>query len=86
MSPKAKEYTERINVFFKPEQLERIKIEADKIGISVSAYIRIVVLNVVKWELVRCKDCVFRDDRDGMCEHVQQVRDPDWYCADGEMR
>lgn len=37
-------------------------------------------------ELVRCKDCVFRDDRDGMCEHVQQVRDPDWYCADGERK
>ena len=35
-------------------------------------------------EVVRCKDCVFRDNRDGMCEHVQQVRDPDWYCADGE--
>jgi hypothetical protein len=37
-------------------------------------------------EIVRCKDCVFRDNRDGMCEHVQQVRDPDWYCADGEQR
>jgi len=37
-------------------------------------------------EIIRCKDCVFRDDRDGMCEHVQQVRDPDWYCADGERR
>jgi len=35
-------------------------------------------------EIVRCKDCVFRDNRDGMCEHVQQIRDPDWYCADGE--
>ena len=35
-------------------------------------------------EIVRCKDCVFRDNRDGMCEHVQQVRNPDWYCADGE--
>ena len=37
-------------------------------------------------EIVRCKDCVFRDDRDGMCEHVQQVHDPDWYCADGKRR
>lgn len=37
-------------------------------------------------ELVRCKDCVFRDDRDGMCEHVQQVRDPNWYCADAERK
>ena len=37
-------------------------------------------------ELVRCKDCVFRDDRDGMCEHVQQIRDSDWYCADGKRK
>lgn len=36
--------------------------------------------------LVRCKDCVFRDNRDGMCEHVLQIRDPDWYCADGERK
>lgn len=37
-------------------------------------------------EIVRCEDCIFRDPRDGMCEHVQQMRDPDWYCADGERR
>lgn len=36
--------------------------------------------------VVRCKYCAFRDPRDGMCEHVQQIRDPDWYCADGERR
>lgn len=48
MSPKSKEFTERINVFFKQEQLERIKIEADKLGISVSAYVRMVVLKEVK--------------------------------------
>ena len=35
-------------------------------------------------EIIRCKDCVFRDNRDGMCEHVQQIRDPEWFCADGE--
>ena len=50
MSPKMKEFTERINVFFKPKQLERIKVEADKLGISVSAYIRMVVLKAVKWD------------------------------------
>jgi predicted DNA binding CopG/RHH family protein len=50
MSPKTKEFTERINVFFKPEQLERIKIEAEKLGISVSAYIRMVVLKALEWE------------------------------------
>ena len=37
-------------------------------------------------EIVRCKDCVFRDARDGMCEHVLQIREPDWFCADGERR
>lgn len=37
-------------------------------------------------EIVRCEDCAFRDPRDGMCEHVLQIRDPDWYCADGERR
>lgn len=36
--------------------------------------------------IVRCKYCVFRDPRDGMCEHVLQIRDPDWYCADGVRR
>ena len=50
MSPKVKEFTERINVFFKPEQLKRIKVESDKLGISVSAYIRMVVLKAVKWD------------------------------------
>ena len=37
-------------------------------------------------KIVRCKDCVSRDPRDGMCEHVQQIRDPDWFCADGDRR
>ena len=37
-------------------------------------------------EIVRCKECVSRDPRDGMCEHVQKIRDPDWYCADGVRR
>ena len=31
MSPRKSEFTERINVFFTPEQLERIKAEADTI-------------------------------------------------------
>ena len=41
---------------------------------------------VAQPEIVRCKYCVSRDPRDGMCEHVQQIRDPDWFCADGERR
>lgn len=51
MSHKTKEFTERINVFFKPEQLERIKIEAGKLGISISAYVRMVVLKAVSWNV-----------------------------------
>ena len=47
MSPRKSEFTERINVFFTPEQLERIKAEADKLGLTVSAYVRMVVVKVV---------------------------------------
>lgn len=44
MSPRTKEFTERINVFFAPSQLEQIKHNAEIMGISVSAYVRIMVL------------------------------------------
>lgn len=47
MSPKKECFTERINVFFTPEQLEQIKAEADKLGLTVSAYIRMVVVKEV---------------------------------------
>lgn len=38
---------ERINIFFTPEQLDKIKEQAGKLGISVSAYIRMIVLKEV---------------------------------------
>ena len=47
MSPREKEFTERINVFFAPEQMERIKAEAEKVGLTVSAYVRMVVMKEV---------------------------------------
>ena len=47
MSPKDKQFTERINVFFSPSQLEQIKSIADHLGISVSAYIRMVVIEKI---------------------------------------
>lgn len=47
MSPREKEYTERINVFFTPEQMKRIKAEAEKVGLTVSAYVRMVVMKEV---------------------------------------
>lgn len=48
MSPREKEFTERINVFFTPEQIEQIKCEASKVGLTVSAYVRMTVLNKTK--------------------------------------
>ena len=47
MSPREKEYTERINVFFSKEQMEQVKAEADKLGLTVSAYVRMVVMKEV---------------------------------------
>lgn len=39
-------------------------------------------------ELVRCKDCIWYDQRDGICEHHAVINNPsqDWFCADGERR
>lgn len=50
MSPRAREFTERINVFFSKEQLEQIEAEAKKLGLTVSAYVRMVVVKEVNRE------------------------------------
>jgi hypothetical protein len=47
MSPREKEFTERINVFFTPEQMELVRAEAEKLGLTVSAYVRMVVMKEV---------------------------------------
>lgn len=47
MSPRDKEFTERIQVFFTKEQMELIKVEASKLGLTVSAYVRMVVMKEV---------------------------------------
>ena len=47
MSAKPVIYTERINVFLSPEQLEAIKAEADRLGLTVSAYVRMIVVKAV---------------------------------------
>ena len=39
-----KENTSRVNVFFMPEILEKLKFEAKKNGLSVSGYIRMIVI------------------------------------------
>ena len=50
MSPKEKKYTERVGVFFTKEQLEQVKAEADRLGLDVSAYVRMVVMKEVNRE------------------------------------
>lgn len=50
MSPKSPNNTERINVFFSPNHLEQIKANAEKLGIAVSAYVRMVVIKELEGE------------------------------------
>ena len=45
MSPREKEFTERINVFFTPEQMQRIKAEAEKVEAMKKAEINDVNLS-----------------------------------------
>lgn len=47
MSPRDKEFTERVSVFFTPEQMAYIRLEAGKLGLTVSAYVRMVVMKEV---------------------------------------
>ena len=47
MSPKEKKYTERIAVFFTKEQLEQVRAEAERLGLDVSAYVRMVIMKEV---------------------------------------
>ena len=42
--PKQKANSERINVFFSPEVLERLKRIAERKGITVSGLVRMIVL------------------------------------------
>lgn len=44
MSPKRKENTERINVFFSEEALNDLKKEAQNKGMTVSGLVRMIVL------------------------------------------
>lgn len=43
--PKQKTNSERINVFFSPEVLERLKRIAERKGITVSGLVRMIVLD-----------------------------------------
>jgi len=44
LSPRPLENSERINVFFSPETLKKIKIEAKKKGTSASGLVRMIVM------------------------------------------
>ena len=48
--PKQKNNSERINVFFSPEILDRLKRIADRKGISVSGLVRMIVLDKLNKE------------------------------------
>ena len=50
MTPRKKANSERINVFFSPEVLDRLKRIADKKGISVSGLVRMIVLDKLNKE------------------------------------
>lgn len=50
MTPRKKANSERINVFFSPEVLDRLKRTADKKGISVSGMVRMIVLDKLNKE------------------------------------
>ena len=44
MSPKSPDNTERINVFFSKAVLEQLKIEAKERGMTVSGFVRMIVM------------------------------------------
>jgi predicted DNA binding CopG/RHH family protein len=48
MSPKSLENTERINVFFSPAVLDRLKQEAAERGMTVSGLVRMIVMEWLK--------------------------------------
>ena len=48
MSPKSPENTERINVFFSPAVLDRLKQEASERGMTVSGLVRMIVMEWLK--------------------------------------
>lgn len=48
--PKQKSNSERVNVFFSPEILDRLKRIADRKGISVSGLVRMIVLDKLNKE------------------------------------
>lgn len=50
MSPRTKENSERINVFFSPSIVEQLRKAAEERGASVSGLVRMIVLNWLRAE------------------------------------
>ena len=50
MSPRIKENTERINVFFTPSAIDKLRNAADERGTTVSGLIRMIVLDWLRKE------------------------------------
>lgn len=50
MSPRKKQNTERINVFFTEETVRELKAEAEQKGMTVSSLVRMVVLEWLRGE------------------------------------
>lgn len=48
MTPKAKQHTKRIATFLTEEQLDNLKVIADKKGLTVSALIRVFTLEGIE--------------------------------------
>ena len=75
---KQKQFTERINVFFTADQLEMIRNEAEKYGMTVSGYVRYVVLHdeVGKYLRFECENCNEIREKDGVlvCHLDGQVK------------
>lgn len=86
--PREKKYENRINMFLSTEQLEAVKREADRIGVSVSAYLRICVVKSLRnrrgaWRhyegYLICSECQakFHEDIMGYCGNVEPKYCPD---------
>ena len=84
MSPRTKEYTERINVFFSPEQLARVKAEAAAAGVSVSTYIRVKMVMTrpaSKWDFIgdnlyQCTECGYVNTSNWLEDWRAHTNDP----------
>ena len=69
---------------------DKQKWEIIKQDVSYGEINKVRIADVEFIRVVRCADCKYRRTGytyDGcFCDHLMKVVEPDWYCADGEMR